>query len=36
MRDALGALDPASLTPLEALAILTGLRDRLKPGPGPQ
>jgi DNA mismatch repair protein MutS len=36
MKDALQALDPASLTPLEALNILTRLRDQLKAGPDGQ
>ncbi len=32
LRDEIGSLDLASLTPLEALNVLAGLQDRLKPG----
>jgi DNA mismatch repair protein MutS len=33
MKEEIGALDLASLTPLEALNVLAGLKDRLGPGP---
>ena len=36
VKDAIEALDPSSLPPLEALNILTRLRDQLRPGPKPQ
>ncbi len=36
MKDEIEALDLASLTPLEALNVLAGLRGRLGPGPSGQ
>jgi len=36
VRDEIETLDLSSLTPLEALNILSRLRDRLRPGPKPQ
>jgi DNA mismatch repair protein MutS len=36
VRSEIEGLDLSSLTPLEALNILSGLKDRLKPGPKPQ
>jgi len=36
MKDEVEGLDLSTLTPLEALNILSGLKERLKPGPRPQ
>ena len=34
--DEIEALDLSTRTPLEALNVLSGLKERLKPGPKPQ